>query len=83
MAARIRKHHQEEVKAKIQASQLINLLQNHALEDNDVSATRIDAAKFLLNKLISNAAVVTETDLAVSGAMDFRNIIIQGVKAGD
>jgi hypothetical protein len=61
MAARLRKTHQEDVKLKIQASQLINVLQNHALNgDEEISATRIDAAKFLLNKLISNAPTQTE-----------------------
>lgn len=60
MAKRLRLTHQEDVKKKIQASQLVNLLQNHALNDNEVSATRIDAAKFLLNKLLSNAPTQTE-----------------------
>jgi hypothetical protein len=56
MAARLRPRHQEEVKAKIQASQLLNFLQKHALNGKDVvNPTRIDAAKFLLNKLLSNA----------------------------
>lgn len=60
MAARLRKTHQEDVKAKIQASQLINFLQNHALKDDSASPTRIDAAKFLLNKLVSNAPALNE-----------------------
>lgn len=56
MAARLRARHQDEVKAKIQASQLVNLLQNHALKGGDnINPTRVDAAKFLLNKLLSNA----------------------------
>jgi len=60
MAARLRKTHQEDVKAKIQASQLVNFLQNHALSATEASSSRVDAAKFLLNKLISNAP--TEID---------------------
>ena len=67
MAKRIRAHHQEEVKAKIQASQLINVLQNHALgsSENELKPTQIDAAKFLLNKILSNAPtqIEQETDL--------------------
>lgn len=56
MAARLRKRHQDEVKEKIRASQLLNFLQNHALDGKDVvQPTRIDSAKFLLNKLLSNA----------------------------
>lgn len=54
MAARLRAHHQEDVKRKIQASQLVNLLQDHALKGTELSEGRKDAAKFLLNKIISN-----------------------------
>lgn len=56
MAARLRKTHQEDVKAKIQVSQLINFLQNHALEGTDANSSRIDAAKFLINKRLPNPA---------------------------
>ncbi len=69
MAARLRKTHQEDVKAKIQASQLINFLQNHALANECASPTRIDAAKFLLNKLVSNAP--TDTTVQHSGQVAF------------
>lgn len=55
MAARLRPRHQEEVKRKIQASQLVNLLQDHALKGRELDSTRVDSAKFLLNKLLSNA----------------------------
>ena len=55
MAARLNARHQESVKAKIQASQLVNFLQNHALKENPASPTQIDAAKYLLNKTLSNA----------------------------
>ena len=67
MAARLRKTHQEDVKAKIQASQLVNFLQNHALKATDANTTRIDAAKFLLNKLVSNAP--TDANVAHSGEL--------------
>lgn len=67
MAKRLRTHHQEDVKAKIQASQLVNVLQNHALgaSENELKPTQIDAAKFLLNKILSNAPtqIEQETDL--------------------
>lgn len=55
MAARLRPRHQEEVKQKIRASQLVNLLQDHALAGKQLDSTRVDSAKFLLNKLLSNA----------------------------
>lgn len=52
MAERLRKRHQDEIRTKIQASQLINVLQNHALgvEANDLSPTRMKAIEILLKK---------------------------------
>lgn len=70
MAARLRPFHQEEVKAKIQTSQLINLLQNHALEGNEIDSTRIDAAKFLLNKRLSNAPTEIDQKTEVKGELN-------------
>lgn len=55
MAARLRPRHQEEVKQKIRASQLVNLLQEHALTGKQLDSTRVDSAKFLLNKILSNS----------------------------
>lgn len=53
MAARLRKTHQDDVRMKIQASQLINVLQNHALGiSEELSATRIKAIEVLLRKSI-------------------------------
>lgn len=64
MAARLKTRHQEDIKAKIQGVQLALMLQEHALtgsyNDVEISPTRIDAAKFLLNKLVSNAPNQTE-----------------------
>ena len=52
MAARLRTRHQDEVRTKIQASQLINVLQNHALGEDgkELSATRLKAIEILLRK---------------------------------
>ena len=52
MAERLRKRQQDEIRTKIQASQLINVLQNHALgvEANDLSPTRMKAIEILLKK---------------------------------
>lgn len=53
MAARIRKNHQDEVRLKIQASQLVNVLQNHALgKTKELSASRLKAIEILLRKTI-------------------------------
>lgn len=52
MAARMRKTHQDDVRTKIQASQLINVLQNHALgkDDKEMTPSRIKAIEVLLRK---------------------------------
>jgi hypothetical protein len=46
------KLHQDDVRKKIQVSQLINVLENHALSDDEkeLSASRIKAIQILLNK---------------------------------
>lgn len=72
MAARIRKYHQEEIKAKIQASQLVNFLQDHALSGTEASNSRVDAAKFLLNKLISNPPTEVDQKTEHSGTVGFK-----------
>jgi len=55
MAARLNPGHQQSVRDKIQGSQLVNALQNHALGNSRMESTQIQAAKILLDKLISNA----------------------------
>ena len=53
MARPIGKLHQDDVRRKIQASQLINVLQHHALtEDSELSQSRIKAIEILLRKSI-------------------------------
>lgn len=60
MAARINKLHQEDVRAKIQASQLVNVLQNHALgkSEADISPTRMKAIEILLRKTLPDLSAV-------------------------
>ncbi len=58
MAARLRPRHQEEVRTKIQASQLINRLTNHALGKVDMTATQVQAVRILLDKSLPNLAAV-------------------------
>lgn len=59
MAARIRKNHQEEIRAKIQASQLINVLQNHALGNSEeLPASRLKAIEILLRKSVPDLSQV-------------------------
>lgn len=60
MAARLRKSHQEDVRTKIQVSQLINVLQNHALGiSEDLPASRLKAIEILLRKTLPD---LSQTD---------------------
>jgi hypothetical protein len=53
MAPRLRKSHQDDVRTKIQASQLINVLQNHALGIlEDLPPSRLKAIEILLRKTV-------------------------------
>jgi hypothetical protein len=54
MAARIRKHHQDEVRAKIQASTLINRLMAHIDGKAQLAPTQITSIKILLDKSLPN-----------------------------
>jgi hypothetical protein len=56
----INKLHQEDVRKKIQVSQLLNVLQNHALGiSEDLSPTRMKAIEILLRKSMPDMASVT------------------------
>lgn len=52
MPARLRKTHQEDVRAKIQTSQLINRLHKQALGELELTKNQIDAIKILLGKVL-------------------------------
>ena len=60
MAGRpMNKLHQDDVRAKIQASQLVNVLQNHALNGTELANSRIKAIEVLLRKSIPDLQSVT------------------------
>ena len=63
MAARIRKHHQDEVRARIQVSQLINVLEKQALNDDaaDISPSRLKAIEILLRKSLPDLSAMALT----------------------
>jgi hypothetical protein len=55
MAARLRKTHQDEVRSKIQVSNLIHRVNEYAmgnLSDDDISSNRLNAIKLLLAKAL-------------------------------
>ena len=77
MAARKQLWHPEEVKARIQASQLINRLTAHALSDEPImDASQVTAATKLLNKVVPDLKAV-EVPGAEGGPLE-ANIVIGG-----
>lgn len=64
MAARLRTHHQDDVRRKIQASKLITLLAEHVEGKREMSATQVQSAKILLDKSVSNAPTDLNADLS-------------------
>jgi hypothetical protein len=62
MAGRpMNKLHQEDVRKKIQASQLLNVLQDHALNGGDLAPTRLKAIEILLKKTLPDLQSITLT----------------------
>lgn len=55
MAARLNPKNQKSVREKIQASQLVNSLQNHVLGKNKLSSTQVNSAKYLIDQAIGKA----------------------------
>lgn len=58
MAARLRLRHQDEVRAKIQTSQLLNRLTDHAFGKVELTQTQIKAIEILLRKSIPDLAAI-------------------------
>lgn len=55
----IGKLHQDDIRSKIQASQLVNRLHGHVVGELEMSATQIKAAEILLRKSVPDLAAVT------------------------
>ena len=68
MAARLKPRHQEDVKAKIQTSQLVNRLTDHANGKVKLTTTQVQAIKILLDKTLSDAPRQVELDADVRTA---------------
>lgn len=52
------KLHQEDVRSKIQASQLVNRLSDHVLGKVELTATQVQAARVLLAKTLPDLTAV-------------------------
>ena len=60
--------HQDDVRAKIQTSQLVNRLENHAFGDVELSTTQIKAIEILIRKTLPDlSAVGLDTSEDVQG----------------
>lgn len=82
MAARLNRMHSEQVRAKIQASVIIDRLQKHIAGDLEMTASQISAAQILLDRSVPKLAplqsdtdkltveeIVMEAQLAIQAAM--------------
>jgi len=67
MAARLNPRHQESVREKIRASQLVNALENHVLKRRKMGATQVSAALGLLRKCVPD---LSTTELTGAGGKD-------------
>ncbi len=80
MAERLRKKHQEEVRTKIQPSQLINVLQNHALgaDEIDITPTRMKAIEILLKKSLPD---LSSTEITGDAEQPISIKVVTGIDA--
>lgn len=58
MARPIGKLHQDDVRKKIQASQIVNRLMGHINGEHELSATQVNAANILLRKTLPDLSAV-------------------------
>jgi hypothetical protein len=77
MAARLRPHHQDEIRAKIKTSQLVNRLEDHAFGNIELSPSQVRSIEVLLKKTISDLQSVQltgelEHDVKVTGALQWQ-----------
>jgi hypothetical protein len=69
----MRKTHQDDVRAKIQTSQLLNRLQDHALGTLELSTSQIKAIEVLIRKTLPDLQAIAynpaddQTALALAG----------------
>lgn len=75
MAKRKQLFHPEEVKQKIQASQLINRLQEHVFSNEPtMDGTQVNAALRLLGKVVPDLKAVEHTGTGENGEIIFKTV---------
>lgn len=74
MAARLRKSHQDDVREKIQATQIINRLKAHFDGEVGLTSTQMKAAEILLKKSLPDLSA-TEVSGPDSGPIQLEKIV--------
>lgn len=78
MAARtMRVRHQDDIRAKIRASQLVNRLEKHAFGELELTATQLRAIEVLLKKCVADLSSI---ELSGADGGPFQ-VLIQGSDA--
>lgn len=70
MAARLKKRHQDDIRAKIKISNIIDRLEKHVNGEIEMTAPQVTSAKILLDKTMSNAPTITDNKTELSGNVD-------------
>jgi len=74
MAARLKPFHDEEVRQKIKASQLVNHMQDVALEGKKVSAESLRASEILLKKVLPDLkAIEHQGDMDINHTLSWKS----------
>lgn len=63
--ARMRRPHQEDVKAKIKTTLLLGRLHQHAMGELELSSTQVKSIEILINKTLSDAPKQVEMDTEI------------------
>lgn len=58
MAARLNPRHQESIREKIRASQIVNVLEEHIFEGKELTKSQVSAALGLLKKCVPDLSTV-------------------------
>ncbi len=74
MAARLRPRHQDEIRAKIQTSQLINRLTECGLGALELRPDQLKSIEILLRKSLADLSSVSLTG-PDGGAVEFREVV--------
>ena len=78
MPARLNNRHQQMIREKIRASQLVNRLENHVLDDLELNATQVTAALGLLKKCVPDLKV-SDSTITHEGEVGIRQLVVKGV----